>query len=159
MQKNRNWLWYFLTLAFLTLLATTILIVYNLSQQLKPEQLQAARRQWQEKGLPSYHLVYSIKIHEESRSDLYDITVKDHHVTQALVNGLSQTADKFHWYGMEKLFSYIATDLERDQKKGQPRAYTRALFDPQNGALRWYVRRVMGTQHRVEITIEKLTPQ
>jgi hypothetical protein len=156
--KNRGWLWYFILLGFLSILATTILVVYNLQQQLKPEQLEAAQKLWQEKGLKSYHLVYTIKIHELSTTDYYDVRVKDGFVTQVSVNNLAQPASKFHYYGMEKLFSYIDTNLERDQKKGQPRTFTRAIFDPGHGGLRWYVRRVMGSKERVELTVEKLEP-
>ena len=43
-KKNLNWLWYFAVLVSLTVLATVILIAYNRSQQLTPEQLAAARR-------------------------------------------------------------------------------------------------------------------
>ena len=54
-----------------------------------------------------------------------------------LVNG--QPDSRHHWYGMDRLFDYIEADLERD-KKGQRRNFTRAIFDPVDGALRWYVR-------------------
>lgn len=158
-RTNRGWIWYFVILAFLTVLATTILVVYNLNQQLKPEQLEKAWQVWKEQGPHSYHLVYTIKINEPSSTDHYDVKVKDTAVIQAAVNGQQEPANRLHYYGMEKLFGYIDSNLERDQKKGQPRTYTRALFDPDHGGLRSYVRRVMGSKERVEITVEKLAAE
>lgn len=152
--NNRGWIWYFVVLGALTLLATSVLVVYNLRQQLKPEELEAARHTWKNHGLRDYHLVYTIRINEEPNADRYEVWVVGGRATRVLVNGRED--DRLHWYGMEKLFGYIETNLERDGNKGQPRSYTRAIFDHGTGALRWYVRRVMGSRERVEMTIEKL---
>src|SRR5947209_14393116 len=60
-KPSRGWIWYFVIVAALTVLATTILVVYNLRQQLRPEQLAAARPLWEQKRPPDYVLTYTKK--------------------------------------------------------------------------------------------------
>ena len=60
-KPNRGWIWYFVILAVLTVVATTVLVVYNLRQQLRPEQLAAARKLWDEKRPADYVLTYTKK--------------------------------------------------------------------------------------------------
>jgi hypothetical protein len=155
-KRNRGWLWYFLLLAVLTILATATLATYNLKQQLTPEQLEAAWQLWKEKGPRSYRLLYTIRIDDrpEHAVDRYEVWVKDGRATQAIVNG--ETSERLDWYGMDRLFGFIDTNLERDAKKGQPRVFTTGDFDPTTGALVKYIRRVMGTRERVQVTVQKV---
>ena len=154
-QKNRRWIWYFAILVVLTVAATGTLIVYNLAQQLKPEQLAAARQLWKEKGPKNYALVFTKKIDEGDSPDKVSVKVKDGKVVEGFLNGLP-IPDKMHYYSMDKLFEDIDRFMSLDQEKGKPRVYVRAEFDPNTGAVLWYVRRVMGTQTRLEIKVEKL---
>ena len=152
-------LWFFVVLIVLAVAATVILIVYNLYQQLKPDQLTAARQLWQEKGPADYRLVYNISNNlspREKQIDQYDVTVRGGVVTAATRNGKTEPPSRLGSYGMDKLLDFVADNMSKDQEPGRPRTFTRAMFAPNNGALLWYVRRVMGSFERVEITIEKI---
>src|SRR5262249_4483768 len=58
-RPNRGWIWFFVILIVLTVTSITIMIVYNLRQQLKPEQLAQARALWEQKGPADYDLDYT----------------------------------------------------------------------------------------------------
>jgi len=92
----------------------------------------------------------------DKRIDHYDVTVHDGVATRVKVNGRWEKSERFAEYGMDKLYNLLAENLKIDRQKDQPRTFTRAIFDPNNGALLWYVRRVMGGRKRMEITFEKL---
>lgn len=154
-KNDHGWIWYFLILVVLTLAATIGVASYNLLQQLKPEQLEAARQQWKDSGLSDYSLGYTIKNKDEKIVE-YLVQVKGGKVVEAYFNGLAETPDRLHYYGMDRLFDYIEKFQHFDAQKGQPRVYVRAYFDERTGAVLKYIRRVMGSRERVEITVEKL---
>ena len=153
-QRNRRWIWFFVVLVALTILATTVMIVYNLQQQLKPEQLAAAHQLWKEKGPADYTLAFTKKIDERPDVEQFLIKVKGGRVVEGFMNG--RPFDKMHHYSMDKLFDQVIRFQELSEEKGQPRVFCRAIFAPDTGAILWYVRRVMGSRDRVEITVEKL---
>jgi hypothetical protein len=153
--SNYRWIWFFVAVIVLGVAAMASLIVYNLGQQLKPEQLAAAKRLWKEKGWRSYQLTYTITRGIEASTDTYVVRVRDGKVVSSTVNGRPEEKRLFSARGMEALFDDMERFLEVDAKPGQPRTYTRAIFD-NTGALQWYVRRVMGGKERTEIKIESL---
>lgn len=157
-RKNLNWLWYFLTLAAMTVLAVAILVVYNLNQQLKKEHIDAAIALWKTNGHKNYVLVYTAKKTEKSNemTDHYVVKVKDGQTYEVLVNGLPLDSRQHGDYGMGQLLRAIERFKEIDSEPGRPKTYTRGVFDGRTGALAWYVRRVMGTRQRLEITVESL---
>ena len=55
---------------------------------------------------------------------------------------------------MTALMDDIETFLEEDTEPGRPRTYSVATFDPVDGHLVRYVRRVMGTSERIEINVQ-----
>lgn len=155
-KRNRGWIWYFVALVVLTIAAITIMTWYNLQQQLRPEQFEAARKLWSEKGLADYTLVYSVKRNDESRVDQYRVTVQGGKAVASTFNGLEEARELLNYRGMEALFHDMEVFQELDEKKESPRVFRRAIFHPDHGGVLWYVRRVMGTRDRVEITVEKL---
>ncbi len=60
-RRNRGWIWYFVILGVLTVAAVGVLVTFNVQQQLKPEQVEAARRLWEAKGPPDYDMTYTQK--------------------------------------------------------------------------------------------------
>ncbi len=54
---------------------------------------------------------------------------------------------------MHHLLRDIEVFLDRDAKEGK-KNYNVAIFDDQTGALRKYIRRVMGMRQRVEETVQ-----
>jgi hypothetical protein len=158
MKTNRRWIWFFVVLTAMGILAVGSLTLYNLAQQLKPEELAAARRRWKEKGPRSYQLSYQVKAGIAPQTTTsYVVRVRDGKVVSATVNMRPEARQRFGYYGMEALFDYIGEFLERDAKLPR-RIYIRAFFDPDNGALQWFVRRVTGGTERVEITVKPLAP-
>jgi hypothetical protein len=170
-QKNHGWIWFFVVVFGLGVAAVGSLIVYNLSQQLKLEQLQEARRLWKEKGWRSYQLTYTIKRGIEASKDSYVVRVRNGKVVSSSVNGIPEEKRLFGARGMEALLDDIERFFDLDAKPGQRRTFTRAIFDKNTGAVKWYVRNVTGgdipnpdgtvktiRKERTEITIESLEP-
>jgi hypothetical protein len=62
---------------------------------------------------------------------------------------------------MPALFRFIEGFLKEDAKADSPRTYTVATFDPDDGHLVHFVRRVSGTTERLEITVDfkKVSPK
>jgi hypothetical protein len=158
-KRNLGWLWYLLTLALLAIVAIAWLIFYNMGQQLKPEQLAAARLLWQQNGPSDYRLVYTVKRGLSEEPDHYVVTVRGGKAVSAVYNNrLREPEERLRHYGMPALFNFIEDDMRLDAQPGQARTYSRAIFDAGDGHLRWYVRRIMGSKQRQEITVESLQP-
>jgi hypothetical protein len=160
-RKNRNWIWYFLVLILLCAAAISTMIIYNLSQQLTPEQLAEAKAKWEEVGPRDYELRYTKKIGTSPTSDRYYVKVTGGFVEEANMLDSSTgleipiAPEKYEHLSMKALFRDITRFMEIDHEPKAPRSFTRAIFHPKDGHLQWYVRRVMGTQQRVEIVVEK----
>jgi hypothetical protein len=164
---NRRWIWYFVVVGCLTVLATTILVVYNLGQQLKPEQLEAARNLWEAKRPADYVLTYT-KL--GSATGTFVVTVRKGKVVSAnmlqkvIKDGKAELVEEqleprlYRSYDMDGLFNDIERFLDLAAKKDSPRTYLVATFDPRNGQLLRFVRRVMGTSERIEIDVQPIQP-
>jgi hypothetical protein len=153
-KKSRRWIWYFALLFALALVATVVLVVYNLRQQLKPEQLAAARALWKERGPANYTMSYTTRVNEEP-ADRYWAKVQGGTVVDAKYNGQSEPPERRAYRSMDGLFDFVEKFMQMDTEPGRPKTYVRAIFDDQKtGGLRWYVRRVMGSRQRVEITVD-----
>src|SRR5437870_5598946 len=103
MQMNRGWIWYFLVLAGLAVLAMASLVLYNYAQQLSPEQLAAAHALWQEKGPKSYQLTYKIKIGIDVEPDYYVIRVRNGEVVSSNRNERPEEKRLYAERGMDAL--------------------------------------------------------
>jgi hypothetical protein len=182
-RRSHRWIWFFVVVVGLTVAAVAILWIYNLKQQLTPEKLAAAWKQWKEKGPANYDMKYQVKYNEEENTVTYTVRVRHGEVEYAEPDD-RPLEKKQGYYGMPALFSFIKRFLEMDEpglmirleesgrtvikrlpvvdaKPRSPRTFTVATFDADDGHLIHYVRRVMGTTERVEITVdfEKKRPQ
>jgi len=155
-RQNRGWLWFFLVLLLLAAVAASSLVVYNLGQQLRPEDLKAARRRWESKGPRDYRLAYTVKT-DDQPVDHYAVHVHGGKVTQATVNGKPLPAQQLADAAMEGLFRLMDEHLRLKEQPGQPKTFLRAHFDAVDGHVRSYVRAPRG-QPRVEITVEPPQP-
>jgi hypothetical protein len=151
---SRAWIWYFVILVVLTLLSITALVMFNLGQQLKPEQLAQAQALWNDKGPRDYNMVYTLN---GSTTGTYRVQVRQGKVVSVIRDGQSVEKRLYVYSSMPALFEFIEDFLKQDAEPGRRRTFTKAVFDPQDGHLKHYVRRVMGTTERQEITVE-LTP-
>jgi hypothetical protein len=156
-KRKRGWIWFFVIVFGMAIAATVVLIVFNWRQQLKPEQLEAARALWKQQGPRDYTMKYTVRNYEDDEPDRIEVKVQNGRAVKALYNGKPEPPQRLPYYSMDRLFDFIEQFQDHDSKKGQPRVYVRAIFDDQKtGGLRWYVRRVMGGRQRVEITVEDL---
>ncbi len=156
--KTHRWIWFFVVLFVLAIAATTVLIVFNLKQQLKPEQLRAARKLWNENGPKDYTLVYTTRVNDESREDQYWVKVRGGRAVESTFNGQQEPPERLPYRSMDALFDIAERFMKIDSEKEAPKTFVRAIFDDQKtGGLRWYVRRVMGTRQREEITVTQFT--
>jgi hypothetical protein len=155
---NRNWLWFFLTLAALTILATATLAIFNIRQQLQRETVTKAIELWRANGPKDYLLIYTGKKTQDSGDivDHYVVEVRGGEAREVFVNGTKLDGRQLPFYGMHRLLHDIDHFMETDAEPGKPKTYTRGIFDGRTGALGWYVRRVMGSRQRLEITVELL---
>jgi hypothetical protein len=156
-KRNRAWIWVFVTMFGLAIIGSVVLIRFNQEQQLNPEQLEAAHKVWREKGPADYTITYKIKRNEEPEDDHYEVTVRGGKVVASKYNGRDEEPRLFLYRGMEALFQNVERFMREDSEKGRPKTFVRALFDEKNGAIVWYVRRVMGSRQREEITVEGFT--
>src|SRR5262245_32787701 len=156
--RNNNWKWFFAIVIGLALFVAVSLIWWNLRLQLKPEELEAARKLWDEKGPASYSLDYTETFTGEGDSRVlsnrYVVQVRDRKVTEMVVNGIRED-ERREYHDMNGLFNEIEVFQDKDEKEKR-RIYRRAIFDPNHGAILWYVRRVMNSRERQEITVKSL---
>ena len=131
--KNRRWIWVFVVFFGLAIVATVILIAYNLGQQLKPEQLAAARQLWNEKGPRSYTMAYTVRRNESEDLDHYVVKVVNRRVVASEFNGRPEEPGRFGYRGMDSLFDDIERFQTQDREPGKPRVFVRAIFDPKDG--------------------------
>ena len=154
-EKNRRWIWYFVVVFAMAFIATAVLIMFNLGQQLKPDALSAARKHWLEKGPLDYTMSYTQRVDENTDVDHYWVKVRGGKVVEAKFNGQPEAPELYRHRSMDRLFDFMDDFMREDSKEGSPKTYVRAIFDDQGtGRLFRYVRRVMGGRHRVEITVE-----
>jgi hypothetical protein len=153
--KNRSWVWYFVIVVALSILATVIIIGYNLAQQLTSEQLHAAMQKWQDNGPRDYELQYVVKRSGSNEPDQYVVKVKEGMVVSATLNKYPLKYHQLENHSMTQLLKDIQAFMEKDAEAGTPWTFTRALFDEKDGHLLWYVRRVMGSRERVEIEVKE----
>ncbi len=156
-KKNRAWIWVFVVMFGMAIVGSVVLIRFNLEQQLKPEQLEAARKLWRESGPANYTYTYTILRNEEPQPDRYQVMVRDGKVVNSKFNNQEEEARLFPHRSMDALFDYIERFMRIDSEKNAPKTFVRAVFDQKTGAALWYVRRVMGGRQREEITVEAFT--
>jgi hypothetical protein len=82
------------------------------------------------------------------------VQVRDGKVTSVTLDGQPLEAWQYGYYGMPAMFNDIEMFLEQDSKPGQPRTFKKALFDANDGHIMKFIRRVMGSTERVEISVK-----
>jgi hypothetical protein len=175
--RSRRWVWFFSLLAALAVAAVVIPIVYNLRQQLRPEQLAEARERWRQNGTSDYDLAFEVKYDTDPRADEHIVQVRDGKVVSWVVNGeklvhapdgtlplqraeaspgSEALLEMWKRPDVEGLFNMMRKWLEEDAASGSRRNFATANFDSRDGHPLRYVHRVAGTRQRQEWNI-KLT--
>jgi hypothetical protein len=160
-KTSRGWIWFYVILAVLVVVAISTLILFNLRQQLTPEQLAAARKLWGEKRPRDYVLSY---VQKEETSKWFIVTVRAGKVASVVME--QQVGDQkvaqpleqrqYQYYDMDGLFDSIERFLEMRSKPDSPRTFMTAVFDPKNGQLLHFVRSVTSAGKRVQIEVEPI---
>src|SRR5205823_616117 len=93
-KPNRSWVWFFLCLAAAGMFAVVTPLVYNFRQQLRPEQLDAARDRWRREGPADYDLLFEEKRDGDPRPDQYRVVVRGGRVCAVYGNGELRLAEE-----------------------------------------------------------------
>jgi hypothetical protein len=180
--KNRNWIVFFLMLAFLAGLGIVVPLWYNLSLQLKAPELEAARQLWQAAGPADYDLEYMSKIDKDEGVE-YRVAVRDHRaeflatrkgdvleLSQDLHDALGMVVgcpvancapkvvpadDLSRRESIDAFFSLLESKMRDDVAVGG-RNYATATFDSNLGYPLRYIHRVRGSQQRIELNVHLL---
>jgi hypothetical protein len=171
--RSRRWVWFFAVLVALAVPAVVIPIVYNLRQQLSPEQLAEARERWLQNGASDYDLAFEVRYDTDPQADEHVVQVRGGKVMSWVVNGEEQVLPPVRRFesppgtsaaplevwerlDVEGLFNMMQKWLEEDAASGSRRNFATASFDSRDGHPLRYVHRVAGTRQRQEWNI-KLT--
>jgi hypothetical protein len=173
--SRRSWVLFFLVLSGLGLAALTIPIVYNLSLQLRPGQLAAARQRWRSKAPADYDLKVLERITHgtEEEDNEYFVAVRGGRPVLMGCNGevlfvdpalawmlglaiLTVPQEDPRAHDVEGMFDHIEETLKKDVSLGG-RNYCTAAFDANDGHPQRFVHRVRGTRERLEwiVRLEK----
>jgi hypothetical protein len=165
-RKNWGWMGYFAFLLIASVGVAGFMIWFNLSIQLKPEEVEAAQTLWKEKGPKSYDLIYRKRLGISGQEDIFAVKVRDRKVESVRMNGEPLERNKEQkpdddpriYYSMDAIFHDIIVFMERDQRTKDAKVYVIGNFDAKNGAVQRFIRYDMKTKDRVELNIT-LTPQ
>jgi hypothetical protein len=167
-----DWVWFFAVLFVLGAAAVTIPLYYNLSLQLKPQQVEEARALWRSAGPRDHDIDYQERQTHGPDTDeaAYRVMVRDGRVVVVFLDGrLSFLADTAAALALgpwpralpgtsgardiDGIFDHIEDQLRRDLNLSH-RPYATATFDKRDGHPMRYVRRIRGGAERLEWTIK-----
>jgi hypothetical protein len=154
-RRRRAWIWFFVTLAVLTVFLIGVQIWYRWSHQLTLAQLEQAQNLWQQQGPRDYDMEETVK--RGDSSDVFAVKVRGGRVVALSLNGQPAPERLYRYHTMPALFGFIREFLEPanpDPEASKRRVYMAGSFDPKDGHLNHFVRSVSGTRERVEITVE-----
>jgi hypothetical protein len=158
--RNRNWVWFFVAVGVLAVVAIAVLIYgmrFRRPPLLTKERLEAARKLWEEKGPKDYELTYEVRRAGSDKTDVYVVRVRQGKTDSVRVNGVELGAEKFSSYGMPAMFNDLWQFLRLNDEPGQPKATVWATFDEEDGHIRSYSRRVLERQYEVEVMVVEVT--
>jgi hypothetical protein len=158
--RSRAWIWFFVLLAALGTAAVTLPLVYNMSIQLRPEELAAARARWKTNGPRDYDLQFEEKITQngvQTESNWF-VEVRDGKATSATRDGQKQPVEECANLTVEGQFAEMERGLQLDQAEAGRRNYATAAFDLRDGHPTHYVRRVRGSGDRLEWNVNLFKP-
>ena len=167
--RSKRWIGFFIVLSLLAITAIVVPLVYNLSIQLRPEQLAEAQQRWKENKPADYDLEYLVKSDDEgseTREIRYLVQVRAGRVvlimegdevlylepSLAAVMGsgvFSLSSEEPRRYGVQALFAQIEEAM-RQADTAARRDFVKADFDPHDGHPSHFIHRVRGTKQRVE---------
>lgn len=160
-KRSRGWVVFFLILLGLAAAGVALPIVYNLGQQLRPEELAAAKARWEAEGPADYDLTYTVKYDREAQAERHVVVVRQGRIVWASCEGevvqvspalgaLLGVAAGGTTRGGRDVAAIFARLEGLLGEEGARRNFLVAAFDPKAGWPRRVVRRVRGTGTREE---------
>src|SRR5262245_1791034 len=160
---SRAWVGFFLVLAGLAVTGVVVPIVYNLGQQLRPEQLAAAKDRWGREGSAEYDLTYTIQYDREREAERHVVVVREGRIVWASCEGevvqvspavgaaagVTAGAGLSGGRDVAAIFARLE-ELLAEEGESPRRNFLVAVFDPKEGWPRRIVWRVRGTSRREE---------
>jgi hypothetical protein len=155
---------FFALLVVLATFAVALPLLYNLRQQLRPEQLQAARQRWREHGPKDYDLTFAVTYDRDPLAERHIVLVRGGKVVLALREGEMVSLAP----ALRAAIGLPAGGLGREQGRDVPaifdhiesllagqdtdarRNFIVGAFDPKDGHPRRFVFRIRGTSTREE---------
>jgi Family of unknown function (DUF6174) len=162
-KKNNSWIWFFVFIVVASVGVAAIMIWFNVSIQLTPAALEAAKKRWQDANIQDYNLVYKKRLNAEERAATFFVKVRGGKAQEVTMNGKplqkedENDPDPRPFHSMDSQFRYLERFMELDQKPKAPKVYFVASFDPQTGAILHYIRSDSQKKQRVEMEFV-LTP-
>jgi hypothetical protein len=148
------WVWFFLALGLLGIGAVAAPLWFNLSQQLRPEDVERARELWEHKRPADYEVEYTL---QGLAPEHFTVRVRGGRVVAVADDNGPLAPGTYLFDDMDTLFRFIETDLANDRRPDSPRTFTVAGFSPEDGHVLHYVHSVLRTRARSEIDV-KLHP-
>lgn len=164
MRRSGRWVAFFVVLAILAATGIVLPIVYNLGQQLRPEQLAEAKRLWAAHGPADYDLTYTARYDDERQGERHVVLVRGGRVVYAscegelrsispglalLAGGPAAALGGRPARGVPEIFGHIERLLAEVGNSGG-RDFLVATFHGDDGHPRRVIRRVRGTRTREE---------
>ena len=169
-RRTFRWLTFFLILAVMGSVAVVLPIWYNLSLQLKPEDVARARTRWQEQQPRDYDLELMRRENQQVSADEYRVKVRGGKLTSILSKAdgillvdeavglavgpsirVQPPPEDLPPLTVEQLFDEIEANLKRDAETTGKRNYAMASFVmKEEGYPSHYVHRIAGTKQRIE---------
>jgi hypothetical protein len=165
-RRSRGWIWFYLILGVLAIAAVAVLWVYNVKQQLTPEQLAAARKLWEAKRPRNYDLTWT---KEGSASGTFVVIVRGGEVQSVTMKqdvvekGEAKTRTTplperlYRRHDMEGLFEDLQGFLKiKEEPKNRNRIFLHATFDPEDGHLEGYIYSNPENRQRIKVIVQRL---
>jgi hypothetical protein len=168
-RRSRRWVVFFALLVALAGTGVVLPIVYNLGQQLRPEQLDAARQLWRENGPADYDLTFTIQYDRERTAERHIVLVRGGRVAFASCEGevvfvspavgallgVSAGSSQGEVFDIPAIFDRVEAFLDADEER---RNFLVAVFDPKVGWPRRLIRRVRKSSTREEWNLRVWPP-
>jgi hypothetical protein len=158
-RHSKRWVWFFVIVGVMAAAGVAAEVWVNLSQQLTPEKLTAARQLWRDRGPRDYTLEYAVKREYNPdpagrAPDRYTVRVKGGKVESVTdAGGRSLKPGEYEFGSMDALFDAIDEQLKADIAAGGKRPFLRADFDPADGHVTYYRRSVTTTRELLEVVV------
>src|SRR5438105_6561558 len=102
---GRAWIWFFVVLGVLTVVAISVEVWYSFRNQLTADQLAAAEQLWKEQGPRDYDMEYTVK--KVDSAEAFNVQVRKGRVVAATRNGQPVEERQLHYSDMRALFGFL----------------------------------------------------